>query len=467
MDKKYDVVILGAGTAGLSALGQVRRSGRSFLLIDPGPLGTTCARVGCMPSKSLVEIASAYRARSHMERSGIRGTGSLEVDGRKVMERVRTLRDLFMKNSVKAVEDLGNSYLRESAEFLEPGVLKAGSRRILADSVVVATGSTPVVPEPWRNAGEALLTSDTVFDLPDLPRRMAVVGLGPLGLEMAQAFAGLGVGVRGYDASRTVGALNDAVVSSKAVELLERGFPIDLGTEVRIEASGQGARVTAGGGGEEFDRVLAAVGRRPSIDGLALENLGVELDEHGMPPFDPSTLQVAGLRVYLAGDVNNRHPVLHEASDDGRIAGYNAVAGSPSAFVRKVRMGVVFTHPPIASVGVGPGMQGAVTGEYDYGDQGRAMMTDRNNGMVRIYASTSDGRVLGGSIVAPGGEHTAHLMAWAVQCGMTVFGMLQMPYYHPTLEEGLRSAARDAARKLTGREEGPAVPELPLAGTRP
>jgi len=171
--------------------------------------------------------------------------------------------------------------------------------------------------------------------------------------------------------------------------------------------------------------------------------------------------------MFLAGDVNRRHPVLHEASDDGRIAGYNAIAEKPSAFLRKARMGVVFTHPSIASVGVGPGMRGTVTGEYDYDDQGRAVMTSRNGGLVRVYAASNDSRILGASLVSPGGEHTAHLAAWAVQCGMTVFEMLQMPYYHPTLEEGLRSAVRDAARKLLVREEGQALPELPLGRSGP
>ena len=466
MKTEYDVVILGAGTAGLSAVSTLKRAGADFLLIDPGPLGTTCARAGCMPSKSIIEASSVFHSREIMGEMGIRGSGSLEVDGAGVMNRVRDLRDGFMASSVRRAEALGDRYLRERARFKEPMVIEAGPHRISAASVIVATGSSPVVPGPWKDIGNDLLTSETVFDLPRLPKSLAVVGLGPLGLEMAQAMAGLGVDVRGYDASKTIGGLVDTKVSEEAAAIIGREFPIELDSEVRLKACDDGVEVSANGGSRRFEKVLAAVGRRPRTEDLGLESLGVEMDEQGIPLFDAATLKVSGLPVFIAGDVNGRAPLLHEASDDGRIAGYNAISNRTASFMRKVRFSIVFTHPCIASVGWGGQSwedSGIVVGEASFSGQGRAVMTFRDSGLVRLYVSSGDARLLGAEMIAPDGEHLAHLAAWAVQRGMTVYDMLRMPFYHPTCEEGLRSAVRDAAHNCRKGQPAETLPELPLS----
>jgi dihydrolipoamide dehydrogenase len=462
MSDRYDVIIIGAGTAGLSALSEVRKRTDSFLLVNEGPYGTTCARVGCMPSKSLIEVADTFHA---LHRAGDLGvlTGRVpSVDGRRVMERVRRLRDDFVAGARRATEGLGEANVRGHARIIGPHTVEIEGRRVEAGALVVAAGSSPVVPPGWRGIG-GVLTSDEVFEMEDLPRSMAVVGLGPVGLELAQAFSRLGVEVHGFDASNTLARISDPGVLRAAMDSLGSELALRLRTGVEAGEDGDGVRLSWDGGRITVDRVLLAVGRRPRTEGLGLENLGTDLDGRGLPPFDAATMRVADTRVFIAGDVNARAPILHEAADDGRIAGFNAVREEPAEFCRRAPMSVVFTQPCIASVGSpGPG-DGVVSGGQDYSRQSRARMSGRAAGHLKVWARSGDGLLLGAEMCVPGGEHLAHLLAWALQRGLTAGEMLELPYYHPTLEEGLRSAVRRAAAEAGSRRRS----ELPPCGSLP
>lgn len=462
MSDRYDVVIIGAGTAGLSALSEVRKGTDSFLLVNEGPYGTTCARVGCMPSKALIEAADAFHRLRLTEEMGLDGASGVSVDGRAVMERVRRLRDGFVRGTLKATDELGDRSVQGHARLLGPDALDVEGRRVEADNIVIATGSMPVVPEPWRGI-PGVITSDGVFELEDLPSSLAVVGLGAVGLELAQAFSRLGVDVSAFDASETIAGIADDDILQAALEAFRPELEPELGAEVELAADPEGVRVSAGGEDLVVDRALVAVGRRPATEDLGLENLGVELDDGGLPPFDETTMLVPGTRVFIAGDVNARAPLLHEAADDGRIAGHNALRGKPRRFCRRAPLRVVFTEPGIASVGSpGPG-EGRVMGAQDYSRQGRARMAGTAVGSVKVWARERDGLFLGAELCAPGGEHLAHLLAWALQRELTVHQMLELPYYHPTLEEGLRSAVRRAARGAAPSTES----ELPPCGSLP
>jgi dihydrolipoamide dehydrogenase len=155
--------------------------------------------------------------------------------------------------------------------------------------------------------------------------------------------------------------------------------------------------------------------------------------------------------VFIVGDANGRRPLLHEASDEGRIAGYNALADDVTCFQKRTALAIAFSDPNMAVIGKSHAElveEGAdfVTGESAYDRQGRALMMGRNEGLVRLYAAKKDDRLLGAELVAPEGEHLAHLIAWATACGMTASDVLSMPFYHPVLEEGLRKAFREAAK---------------------
>ena len=213
---------------------------------------------------------------------------------------------------------------------------------------------------------------------------------------------------------------------------------------------------------EEYDYVLAATGRSPNVQNIGLENTSLKLDSKSVPTYDPKTTQTVDQNgcsaIFMAGDAGNFIPLLHEATDEGRIAGENAARLAQGRKVepglRRAPLAIVFTDPQIGVVGGGfraltPGT--FVTGEVSFEDQGRARIMHRNKGLMHIYADVVTGRFLGAEIIAPAAEHIAHLLAWALQNKMYISQMLEMPFYHPVLEEGLKTALLDADSKLQKR----------------
>jgi dihydrolipoamide dehydrogenase len=451
MTKSYDVAIIGAGSAGLTALREVRKQTDNFVLINDGFYGTTCARVGCMPSKALIEVANAFHRRKVFDAFGVSGAEELTVDIPAVLRRVRRLRDGFVAGMLKLTDELKDSCIDGRARFLDAQMLAVGERRVHAKKIIIATGSRPVVPKEWAQFGTGILTSDDLFELETLPSHMAVIGMGAIGSEIAQALSRLGVTITGFGHNEHIAGLSDTAVNSQAVALMRAEFTLYLGETAKPVIEGKRIRVHAGDKSVVVDKMIVALGRRPNVDQMGLENLGIELDEHGVPPFNTRTMQIADLPVYIAGDASRHLPFLHEALDEGYIAAYNALRNEPACFERRVPLEIVFTEPSIAVVGqssVELGENETVIGEIDFSKQARALMGEVNHGLLRVYVERSSGRLLGAEMCAPQGEHLAHLLALAIQRKLTVRELLYMPFYHPVLEEGLRTALRDAATKL-------------------
>lgn len=458
-EQHVDVAIIGSGTAGLNAMSQVRRAGKSFVLINGGEPGTTCARVGCMPSKAMIQIAEDYHRRTHLGKYGVDGHEAMTLEVSEAMEHVQELRDTFVDRVLgNSTDDMPPElFVQDYARFIEPGLLEAGGRRIRAERVVIATGSRPLVPEAWRAFGERLLTTDSLFELADLPESMAVIGLGTIGLELGQSLHRLGVEVTGFDQQTTVGGIQDPEVLRCAQELLGKEFPIHLGQAAEISEEGAKLRVAAGGASVLVDKVLCSIGRVPNVEGLGLEVLGVELDRRGIPRYDPNTMQVGDLPVYIAGDVSGFRPILHEAGDEGKIAGYNAAHGTNHAFRRKVPLYINFCDPNICAVGarfdeLDP--QTTAIGQVNFAPVGRALIMGKNKGVLRVYADKATGRLLGSEMIAPKGENLAHLLAWCIEQGLTVGRLLRMPFYHPVIEEALQAALYDLYAKVDAKNEG-------------
>ena len=451
MAEKVDVAIIGAGSAGLSALEEVRKATKEFIVVDDGPLGTTCARVGCMPSKALIQVANEYERRLHLAGRGIHGGEKLRLDIPEALDCVRKLRDRFAREAVLSTKRLGSRLVRGRARFAGPGVLRVGKREFRAKRVILATGSRPVLPEEFRALGSLVVTSDSLFELEDLPDRIGVIGLGPVGLELGQALSRLGCDVVAFDSLRSVGKLTDPAVNAHALGLFAEEFSMHFGGEVRLKALARGVAIAAGGRAYARDLVFASLGRRPKLDSLGLETLGVALDEEGVPEFDRGTMRLAGRPVFLAGDASARRPLLHEASDDGRIAGYNSVHRAVRRFRRLTPLAVTFCEPNIALVGKSFAelRSGSfVTGAASFETQARALILGENRGLLHVYAGAKNGKFLGAEMIGPAGEHLAHLMSWAIEQELSVFEMLRMPFYHPTVEEGLRTALRAAAGRV-------------------
>jgi dihydrolipoamide dehydrogenase len=441
-----DVAIIGAGTAGLAAERAARQDGATTLLIDPYFAGTVCATVGCMPSKLLIAAAASAHAARRADVFGVK-VPEIVVNGPAVMQRLRAQRDAFVTATQASMANIPDGIcVQAKARFDAPGrlVLDNGST-VDARAIVLATGSFPMIPAPFSDLGDVVLTNRTLFDLADLPESLAVVGGGAIGLEIAQAMARLGVKVALFDRGSTLGGAQNGDIQSAIVDAMGKEMTLHMGVDVTASRNGDGVILEWSGdsnGTQRFARVLVATGRPPQLDGLGLDASGLALDDHGVPCFDRETLQCGDAPVFIAGDSNSDAPILHEASIEGAIAGQNAALfPAMERAARNPRFSITFTDPPLAILGDAPGKD-SVTGCADYTDQGRAKVEARALGAARLFADRQDGRLTGAEMFAPGADHLAHLLVWAIKRGDTATALLDMPFYHPTLEEGLKPALR-------------------------
>jgi dihydrolipoamide dehydrogenase len=472
---QVDVAIIGAGSAGLPAYRAAKAAGASAVLIEGGPHGTTCARVGCMPSKLLIAAAGAAHDAARTAPFGVHVDGTIRIDGREVMQRVKGERDRFVGFVIEGVEQIPEAdRLTGYAKFLEDGLLQVGEHtRVRARSVVIATGSSPVVPPMYRALGDRAIINDDVFQWNDLPRKVAIVGAGVIGLEMGQALSRLGVDVTMIGARGRIGPLTDPEIAAYAGEVFAEAFHFEPKAEVQLAVrEGDSVRLryrshTGVVQEDVYDYVLLTAGRKPNVGTLGLENTSLELDGNGLPVYDPLTLQAGEFPVFIAGDAMGVLPLLHEAADEGRAAGASAARfPDVKGLVRRAPISVVFSEPGIAMVGashaeLAPGS--FATGEVSFEGQGRSRVMLRNRGLMHVYADHASRRFVGAEWIGPDAEHIAHLLAWALQMGLTVDAMLEMPFYHPVVEEGLRTALRDAAANLKKVREVPLQAEPALA----
>jgi dihydrolipoamide dehydrogenase len=454
-----DVAVIGAGTAGLAAYRAARAAGAAAVLIEGGPYGTTCARVGCMPSKLLIAAAEAAHTARHAGSFGVHAQ-DVVIDGAAVMERVRRERDRFVAFVLDGVNAIPPSArLRGYARFTAPDRLLVDDHtEVVFTRAVIATGSAPASPAFLRALGDRVIVNDDVFEWRSLPRSVAVFGPGVVGLELGQALARLGVGVTMFGVGGVVGPFTDPVVRDYAAQTFAAELPLFADAkDVAVERQADGVSITYRDVDGKLatigvDYVIAATGRAPNLRGLNLERAGVALDARGLPKFDRHTLQIAHSALFIAGDANADVPLLHEAADEGRIAGDNAARFprvQPGA--RRSPLAIVFTQPQLATVGsrfadLVPGT--FVTGAASFEDQGRSRVMLRNRGLLHVYADSTSGRLLGAELSGPDAEHLAHLIAWAHQLKLTVQEVLALPFYHPVVEEGLRTALRDAQARL-------------------
>lgn len=456
-----DVAVIGAGSAGIAAHRAARGTGARALLIEAGPGGTTCARVGCMPSKLLAAAASAAHDARNTGLFGIE-VPDVRVDGRAVLGRLRRERDHFVRGVLDNLDHLpGEERLCGYARFVDGRTLAVDDDRLVRfKAAVIATGSSPGIPGSLAAVRERVLTTDTLFEIEELPASLAVIGAGAVGIELAQAMARLGVETSVFEVGSSVAGLHEPSLLAEAADAFSHDVRLYLGTRV-VEAYPEGAGVrlhwqNPDGGVADgvFARVLAAAGRTPNLSGLGLGKAGLRLDEQGVPRFEARSLLCEGAPVFIAGDADTLRPVLHEAVRQGRIAGENAAALAASgplvAPTPWPALAMVFTDPEAATVGAAydpdPG-DGRLTGAMSFRDQGRARITGRVAGGVRVWADRS-GRLLGGEMLGAGVEHLAHGLAHAVGDGLTVKDLRARPYYHPTLEEGLDGALADIVHRL-------------------
>ncbi|MFW8565233.1 dihydrolipoyl dehydrogenase [Orrella sp. 11846] len=398
-----DVVIIGAGTAGSYAMREVRKAKRNYLLVDHGPLGTVCARVGCMPSKVALHAGAQWQAATTVDAIGGHGASNLTLDRDQTWQFLRQQRDGFANPTASRIRQsagehliMGRAQLLSSTKVLVE-LNDGGTVEIDTKAIVIANGSTSIVPKWLDSVRSRVITTDELFELKQLPESLGILGLGAIGLEMGLAMSRLGIQVTGADIASTIGGMQDPEVANRAIERFSQEFAIWLQTEPKLSLEEDGILMQASDGRQaKVDLLLAALGRRPNVDTLNLEQAGIELDARGIPVFNRHTMQVGQLPIFIAGDVNNDVPLMHEAGDEGQIAGFNAArmaadpAQAPLAFQRKTPIGIAFTDPDLISVGQNFAQlksDDIVVGQAQAQGNGRSRVFGETAGLLHIYAN--------------------------------------------------------------------------------
>lgn len=469
MDRSYDVVVVGAGAAGLAAAFAARRRGASVALVERRRLGGDCTWAGCVPSKAL--IAEAHKV--HVARSLGLDVGAVDVGA--VLARVRErVLEVSKDEDRPTLVGHGIDVLEAEARFTGPRRLAVDGTTLRAKVVVIATGSTALVPPIPGLADAAPLTNDTVFDLEELPRRLAVMGGGPIGLELGQAFGRLGAEVAILEAVARVAPREEPEASETIQGVLEgEGVRFLLGSPVAaVEPSGDGGHRLRTDAGEvvEADAVLCAVGRRPVTDGLDVDRGGVELTERGAVRVD-DRLRTTAEGVFAVGDVVGQLQLTHAGYDMGSLAVNNALGLIPSSFDPRAIPWATFTDPEIGRVGMTEAEAYEVHGDsarvayLPIADTDRAKTSGEVAGFVKIVAGPhavvrglAGGQVLGGTVVCPSGGDVVHELALAMRTRMLTGRLAQAVHAYPTWSLAVREAAVQFFLEHKGRRARPARP---------
>ena len=450
IDVEY--AIIGAGTAGLGAYSKISRKTDSLVMIQDGPYGTTCARVGCMPSKLLITAADYAHHIDTSEFFGITSTGT--VNGGEVLGRLRRERDhRFVARNLEYVNKIPAHHKIEGrARFIGPGHLLVDQKaEVKAKKIIITCGSRPDISEVFEPVMSRVITSDTIFEIPELPRSVAVIGLGVIALELGQALHRLGVDTTFFGRSGKIGGLTHPLMQQETLQTFSKELEIYHSGTVEKTWEDNGAWIQyAPSNGEKvtkvFDRVLVATGRTANVDRLDLKAAGVDGDFS----FDRKTLSYPGHPIFIGGDATRALPVWHEAFDDGRIAADNALNYPNTVNAkRRTTLLIYFTDPQMAVAGQTYQElqdQDIVVGELPFASP-RHVVWNKVDGRIQVYLDAGTGKVLGAELLGYQAEHLAHILALAITHQMTAEQVLEMPIYHPSAEELLRDVLENAQRK--------------------
>jgi pyruvate/2-oxoglutarate dehydrogenase complex dihydrolipoamide dehydrogenase (E3) component len=437
-DHRYHLLVVGAGPAGLICALAAAGLGARVALIERNAMGGDCLNVGCVPSKTLLEASRRCPGADGFD------------DAFATMRAVRAA--IAVHDSVERYTDAGVDVFLGEAAFVGRDTVQVGDRHLRARRIVIATGARPALPPIPGLAEAAPLSNETVFDLRERPGRLAIIGAGPIGCELAQALVRLGVRVTLLDAAtRPLPAESPAASDAIAAALAADGVDLRMGASIReVRRIGPETRIELDGSSIDVDRVLAATGRRANVERLGLDRAGVGLSANGLIAVD-ERLRTTNRRIFAAGDVCSETMFTHSADAQARVAVQNALFAPTASTARLVIPHCTYTSPEVAQIGLHRGNLGAAAARCTIHavalnelDRGRA--AGDTGGIAEIVIDARRGRILGATIVA---EHAGDLIVpvcVAMSNGLSIaeLGRTVIPY--PTRSEYIRRIA-DASNR--------------------
>ncbi len=458
-DGRYNMVVIGAGTAGLVTAAGTAGLGGKVALIERGLMGGDCLNTGCVPSKCVIRSSRAAHEVRNAAAFGIRAR-DVEVDFAAVMERMRRIRSrVSAHDAAERFRDKGVDVFLGEGRFVGEGKVEVAGKTLEYARACIATGARALALPIDGLAEAGYLTNETVFSLTERPRRLAVIGGGPIGCELGQAFARLGCEVTICERAEQLLSREEHDVSAILAGAMERdGVHLRLGYTVsRIERRGDEKVVHMdsdkhGRFTVTVDEILVALGRVPNVEGLGLETVGVEFDErHGVTVND--RLQTTNPRIYAAGDVCMAHKFTHAADAAARIVIQNAMFFGRKRLSAQTIPWCTYTDPEVAHVGLSPveaherGIE-VLTFTETFDDLDRAMADGQECGLARIHVRKGSGRIVGATIVAAHAGEMISEITVAMVGGLSLGALAGVIHPYPTQAEVIKHLA-DAYRRTT------------------
>ncbi|MHC4713234.1 MAG: mercuric reductase [Planctomycetota bacterium] len=446
---RYNLVVIGAGTAGLVAAAGAAGLGAKVALVEKHLLGGDCLNVGCVPSKSIISASRLAAEISRAGEYGLQVKGGCDVDFPAVMERMRRLRSrISVHDSAERFRGLGVEVFFGEGRFTGPDTVEVAGRELRFTRAIIATGARAVRPDIEGLEEAGFLTNETVFSLTERPRRLGVFGAGPIGCELAQAFARLGCEVSIIQRRDKLLPREDADATKILFEAIATdGVSVLLNTAVhKVSTSGEGKTLHMLNGDRpsvlEVDEVLVGAGRAPNVEGSGLEEAGVAYDVRGGVKVD-DFLRTTNPRIFAAGDVCLRYKFTHSAEASARIALQNALFWGRKRLSALTIPWCTYTDPEIAHVGLYPedaaerGIE-VDTFERNFEDVDRAICDGREDGFVKIHVRKGSDRIVGATIVAAHAGDMISEISVAMTAGLGLGSLANVIHPYPTVAEAIR-----------------------------
>ena len=449
----FNLIVIGAGSAGLVSAYIAATARAKVALIERDRMGGECLNTGCVPSKALLRTARLMADARNAQRYGI-ARAAVEIDFAQVMQRVQAIvGKIAPHDSVERYTALGVDVIHGEARIVSPWEVEVAGKRLSARSLIIATGSKPLVADLPGIDSVEYLTSDNLWGLRVLPKRLVVLGGGPIGCELSQAFARLGSDVTQVEMTPRLLPREDADVAAEVESRFrEEGITVMAGCKaLRVERDGDGGRLVCEQAGAEvtlpFDRLLLALGRKANVDGFGLQALGVGLSERGTVESD-ALLRTNFPNILVAGDVAGPYQFTHVAAHQAWYASLNALLAPLWSFKVDYRVipWATFTDPEVARVGLSEDeakAQGIAVEVTRYGleDLDRAIADSADYGFVKVLTAPGKDRILGATIV---GAHAGELLAefvLAMKHGLGLNKLLGTIHIYPTMSEANKYVA--------------------------
>lgn len=449
----YDLLVIGAGAAGSAAAHTAHAGGARVIQIERDKIGGTCLNYGCDPTKTLLHIAQLLTQARQSEQYGlVIPRASLEWRG--VQERMRNvinqMRGGTSEEASAQLQKQGIEFVHGEARFTSPHEVAVNGRVIAAERIIIATGSQNVEPAIEGLKETGFLTNKSILELPELPRSLAIIGGGAIGIEFAQMFQRFGVEVTVIEKSAQILSKEDQALAAKLCGLLsQEGITLHTSAELlRVQRTAQGKRLTyrderRGEQAFTVDEILLALGRRPSLESLHLAEIGVETSKRGIKVDE--TLRTSVPHIWAAGDITGGYKFTHVANEQGRLAAQNAFAEHPRPFDGSIVPWVTFSDPPLAHVGPTEEELRQQGKPYrvacmEFQEVERALTLGQTNGEIKLLAD-EQGHILGGHILGPRAGELIASVVIAMRCGMPAGSLAATLLPYPTLSEGVRWTA--------------------------